>query len=47
MKKVLFAEDHSIVIRGMKILFEREFNNYELDVVHNSIDMMNALKTTQ
>jgi DNA-binding NarL/FixJ family response regulator len=45
MKKVLFAEDHSIVIRGMKILFEREFSQYQLDVVHNSIDMMNALKT--
>lgn len=47
MKKVLFAEDHSIVIRGMKILFEREFNGYKLDVVHNSTDLMNSLKTNE
>jgi DNA-binding NarL/FixJ family response regulator len=47
MMKVLFAEDHSIVIRGMKILFERELRSYQLDVVHNSIDMMNALKSQQ
>ncbi len=45
MKKVLFAEDHSIVIRGMKLLFEREFNKFQLDVVHNSSDLMNSLKT--
>lgn len=47
MKRVLFAEDHSIVIRGMKFLFEREFSNYQLEPVHNSIDMMNALKTNE
>ncbi|MES2772776.1 MAG: response regulator transcription factor [Bacteroidota bacterium] len=45
MNKVLFAEDHSIVIRGMKILFEREFSSYQLEVVQNRTDMMNALKT--
>jgi DNA-binding NarL/FixJ family response regulator len=44
MKKVLFAEDHSIVIRGMKILFETEFNNYSLDIVNNTSDLMNYLK---
>ncbi len=44
MKKVLFAEDHSIVIRGMKILFETEFSGYELHIVSNTVDMMNTLK---
>ncbi|HKO81352.1 MAG TPA: response regulator transcription factor [Chitinophagaceae bacterium] len=44
MKKVLFAEDHSIVIRGMKIIFETEFSDYSLDIVSNSSDLMNALK---
>ena len=43
MKKVLFAEDHSIVIRGMKILFETEFNTYGLDIVNNTSDLMNYL----
>lgn len=44
MKKVLFAEDHSIVIRGMKMIFEREFKDYSLDIVSNSVDLMKALK---
>ena len=44
MNKVLFAEDHSIVIRGMKILFETEFNTYSLDIVNNTSDLMNYLK---
>jgi two-component system, NarL family, invasion response regulator UvrY len=44
MKKVLFAEDHSIVIRGMKIIFETEFPDYSLDIISNSSDMMNLLK---
>ncbi len=47
MKKILFAEDHSIVIRGMKILFEREFQEYELDIVHNTTDLMNRLKNNK
>lgn len=46
MKKVLFAEDHSIVVRGMKMLFEREFAEYTLEVVHNTSDLMNSLKHT-
>jgi len=45
MKKVLFAEDHSIVIRGMKMIFEREFKDYELEIVHNTTDLMNYLKS--
>jgi len=44
MKKVLLAEDHSIVIRGMKIIFELEFSDYKLDVVKKSNDLMNAIK---
>ena len=47
MKKVLFAEDHSIVIRGMKMIFEREFSGYTLDVLHNSNDLMNGLKNNE
>lgn len=47
MKKVLFAEDHSIVVRGMKMLFEREFPDYTLEVVHNTTDLMNYLKNNQ
>jgi len=47
MKKVLFAEDHSIVIRGMKMIFEREFKDYSLDIVHNSVDLMKTLKNNQ
>lgn len=47
MKKVLFAEDHSIVIRGMKMIFEREFKNYELEIVHNTTDLMNQLKNNE
>lgn len=44
MKKVLLAEDHSIVIKGMTIIFETEFVDYDLNVVSNSSDLMNALK---
>jgi len=47
MKKVLFAEDHSIVVRGMKMLFEREFTDYKLEVVHNTTDLMNYLKSNE
>jgi DNA-binding NarL/FixJ family response regulator len=43
MSKVLFAEDHSIVIRGMKVLFETSFSAFELDVVVNISDMMSRL----
>jgi DNA-binding NarL/FixJ family response regulator len=44
MKKVLLAEDHSIVIKGMTIIFETEFVDYNFNVVSNSSDLMNALK---
>jgi DNA-binding NarL/FixJ family response regulator len=44
MKKVLFAEDHSIVIRGMKIIFETEFSDYTLDIVSNTVDLMTSVR---
>jgi DNA-binding NarL/FixJ family response regulator len=47
MKKVLFAENHSIVIRGMKVLFERELAGFNLDIVRNSSDLLNSLKTNE
>jgi DNA-binding NarL/FixJ family response regulator len=43
-KKVLFAEDHSIVIRGMKIIFETEFPEHSLDIVSSTSELMNSLK---
>ena len=42
---VLLAEDHSIVIRGIKILFETEFTNYNLEIVSTGCGLMNLLKT--
>lgn len=44
MKKVLLAEDHSIVIRGMKLIFETEFAGYQLEVAKTITSMMNMLK---
>lgn len=44
MKKALLAEDHSIVIRGMHILFETEFADHSLDVVKNSSSLLEALE---
>ena len=46
MKKVLLAEDHSIVIKGLKLTFETEFPGYALDIVKTSVDLMKALKAT-
>ncbi|MEQ1675907.1 MAG: response regulator transcription factor [Chitinophagaceae bacterium] len=43
-KKVLLAEDHSIVIKGVKIIFETEIKGYVLDVVKNSSDLLKYLK---
>lgn len=44
-RKILLAEDHAIVRKGIKILFETEFKSYTLDVVKNSVDMIRHLKT--
>lgn len=46
-RKVLLAEDHAIVIKGIKILFETEFKGYTLDVVKNSVDMIRSLKSNE
>jgi two-component system invasion response regulator UvrY len=42
--KVILAEDHSIVIRGIKIMFETEFPNYALDVVKTGNELLSSLK---
>jgi len=44
MKKVLIVEDHSIVIKGLKIIFEKEFIGYSPDIVSSMAEMMKALK---
>jgi two-component system invasion response regulator UvrY len=44
MKKVLLAEDHAIVVKGLKIIFETEFVGYSLDVVKNGGDLMKTLQ---
>jgi DNA-binding NarL/FixJ family response regulator len=43
MKKVLLAEDHSIVIRGIRLLFETEFAGYQLEVAKTVSGMLNML----
>ncbi|MGI8951069.1 MAG: response regulator [Chitinophagaceae bacterium] len=47
MKKILIVEDHSIVIKGLKIIFEKEFKNYELHTVYTISEMMKALKNNE
>lgn len=44
MRKVLLAEDHGIVIRGIQMIFEMEFKNYSLDIVKNSLSLAEAVK---
>ena len=44
MKKVLIVEDHSIVIKGLKIIFEKEFTGYIPEIVSSMAEMMKALK---
>ena len=44
MKHVLFAEDHAIVVKGIRIMFETEIPGYELVTVITSVDLMKALK---
>lgn len=43
-KRVLLAEDHAIVIKGIKIIFETEFRDYKLDVVKSADGLMRNLK---
>ena len=45
MKKVLLAEDHSIVIKGLKMTFETEFSAYRLETVRTSTDLMKTLRS--
>jgi two-component system, NarL family, invasion response regulator UvrY len=44
MQKVLMVEDHSIVMKGFRLLFEKNFGSYELDMVSSIAEMMMALK---
>ncbi len=44
MKKILIAEDHSIVINGLKLIVEKEFTGYIPRIVSSIAEMMKALK---
>lgn len=44
--KVLLAEDHAIVIKGIRLIFETEFREYKLDTARNSKDLMRLLKNS-
>lgn len=44
-KRVLLAEDHAIVISGIKIIFDLEFREYTLDVVRDGASLLSSLKT--
>lgn len=44
-KKALLAEDHGIVIKGIRIIFETEFPGCSLDIVSNAHDLMSSLRT--
>ena len=44
MKKVLMVEDHSIVMKGFRLIFERECSQYALDTVSSIAEMMKALQ---
>ena len=47
MKKVLLAEDHSIVIKGMRLIFETEFAGYQLEVARSISGLTSMLKAEQ
>jgi two-component system invasion response regulator UvrY len=47
MEKVLLAEDHSIVIRGMKMIFETEFVSYQLEVTKSIAGLMRMLQSNR
>ncbi len=42
--KILLAEDHAIVVTGVVQIFEADFGKYELEIVKNGVDLMEALK---
>ncbi len=44
MKKVLLAEDHSIVAKAIEIIFETEFQEYKLEIVRNTTSLIAAIK---
>jgi DNA-binding NarL/FixJ family response regulator len=44
---VLLAEDHSIVIKGMRLIFETEFAGYQLEVAKSISCLTSMLKAEQ
>ena len=44
MKKVLLAEDHSIVLKGLLLIFEKEFPGYEVYTVNSLAGLMKTLQ---
>jgi DNA-binding NarL/FixJ family response regulator len=44
MQRVLIAEDHSIVIKGMKMIFETQFVDYQLDITKSIAGLMRMLQ---
>lgn len=44
MKKILLAEDHDIVIKALKLIFENDFAEYRVDIVKRTDDLMNSLR---
>lgn len=44
MKHVLMVEDHSVVMQGFRLIFDRECSNCHLDVVRSNTGMMKALR---
>jgi DNA-binding NarL/FixJ family response regulator len=47
MKKILIAEDHSIVINGLKLIVEKEFTGFVPQIVSSIAEMMKALKNNE
>ncbi len=47
MKKILIAEDHSIVINGLKLIVEKEFTGCVPQIVSSIAEMMKALKNNE
>lgn len=43
-KKVLLAEDHAIVVKGLRMIFETGFKDYKLHTTRNSKELMRLLK---
>lgn len=47
MKRILIAEDHTIVINGLKLIVESQFRGYGLTVVSSMAELMKVLKNNE